>query len=72
VAEPATQSRPQAHDEPRWCRFKMHQVIFECVTDSERPGEVMPRRCLSRENVCRESYRCAFAGGNADPFRGSI
>jgi hypothetical protein len=72
VAAPAPSSREATHDEPRWCRFKMRQVVFECVPDPERPGEVAPRRCLSRERVCAETHRCLYAGGAGDPFHGSI
>jgi hypothetical protein len=64
--------RPQAHDEPRWCRFKLHQVIFECELDTDRPGQTRPRRCLSREERCLNKFKCVFAGGNGDPFHGSI
>ncbi|MCI0341938.1 MAG: hypothetical protein L0216_12455 [Planctomycetales bacterium] len=59
-------------DEPRWCQFKKRQVIFECVPMPADPGATRPRRCLERERVCSESYRCLFAGGTGDPFKGSV
>ncbi len=59
-------------DEPRWCQFKKRQVIFECVPMPSDPGVPRPRRCLERERVCSEGYRCLFAGGGKDPFQGSV
>ena len=72
MAAPATDRRAATHDEPRWCRFKMRQVVFECAVAPDEPGEVRPRRCLSREGICAETYRCLYAGGDADPFHGSV